>query len=163
MREPLIFKNPFDLKSMILIEPSILVLIEKYRQNNWRATEAGGILMGYRRGDHIQIVSASQPHSEDKRSRFGFFRKAPSHQAIVTDFWKASNQTADYVGEWHTHPEQSPQPSQIDIVEWRKICGRGGGTKMMVFIIGGFDGKLWVGCGRSREILAALPCNASRT
>jgi integrative and conjugative element protein (TIGR02256 family) len=50
----------------------------------------------------------------------------------------------DYIGEWHTHPENDPQPSTLDLDEWCKICSRR--EDPMVFLIQGTL-RQWVGVG----------------
>ena len=43
----------------------------------------------------------------------------------------------DLVGEWHSHPENNPKPSHIDIKSWRRVVAYT--EKPMVFIIVGFQ------------------------
>ncbi|RHK69967.1 hypothetical protein DW047_24685, partial [Phocaeicola vulgatus] len=34
---------------------------------------------------------------------------------------KVSNRSRYYLGEWHTHPEDNPQPSNIDVASIKNI------------------------------------------
>jgi integrative and conjugative element protein (TIGR02256 family) len=58
--------------------------------------------------------------------------------------WEKSQETMDYLGEWHTHPENNPRPSALDLREWRQISKRRG--EPMMFIIVGIM-EWWVGIG----------------
>ena len=46
--------------------------------------------------------------------------KEPAHHTVDA-VWKASRQSQNYLGEWHTHPENDPTPSSTDIKIWKKI------------------------------------------
>lgn len=104
--------------------------------------EVGGVLLGYRRGEDIEIVNATFPSNGDKSSRNKFERLSRHHQLVAMKFWKASQKKIDWVGEWHTHPEKTPTPSTIDIKSWRQLVSRHGSP--MSFIILGYDG-VWIG------------------
>jgi integrative and conjugative element protein (TIGR02256 family) len=67
--------------------------------------------------------------------------------------WRISDETMDYIGEWHTHPESNPQPSTLDLDEWRKICARR--QDPMVFLIQGTV-RHWLGVGQGRAIRVAI-------
>jgi integrative and conjugative element protein (TIGR02256 family) len=134
----------------MLIEERVLRQLQVHRQVDHRATEAGGILIGYRRGDHLHVVAATPPGPRDVRKRSSFERQDPRHQARATKGWRRSGGRLDYLGEWHTHAEAKPQPSQVDFVEWRKL----GRVRPMVFIVVGRDG-FWFGVGDAQRVLQA--------
>lgn len=84
--------------------------------------EAGGILLGrtiLSSGDMI-VDSITTPMDGDKQSRFSFFRSKKKHQKVIDQTWKDSKKTCNYLGEWHTHPEDFPSPSGTDIENWKK-------------------------------------------
>lgn len=135
--------------AMLLVESSLLQRLENFRQINITTPEAGGILMGYRRGMHTHVTEATFPASEDVQSRFGFVRRAAHHKHIAVRRWKDTGETLDYVGEWHTHPEDDPAPSDIDIHHWMKITRSS--TRPMVFVIIGRK-RNWCGVGWERGI-----------
>lgn len=154
MRSPLILDIPQIIDAKILIESNVIDVISKHRQNTPSKLEAGGILLGYRRGNHIHIAHASEPQKNDKRQRFNFFRQDQKHQELATSLWYSSGETIDYIGEWHTHPVKIPSPSSIDLREWSKICKF---RKIpMVFVITGTHDDLWIGIG-IKEGDAILP------
>jgi len=63
--------------------------------------------------------------------------------------WRASGGTLDYVGEWHTHPEQQPVPSRLDLEQWLAIHGARSGIGM-IFIIVGSASQNWYGVGQGQ-------------
>jgi integrative and conjugative element protein (TIGR02256 family) len=153
VRKPLMWIHPFEATARILIEPAVLDIILGFKQDAIVKTEAGGILLGFRRGHHLHIVEATTPQPADRRSLFGFFRRDRHHQGVAVRRWKESNATVDYLGEWHTHPEIRPAPSSLDMSEWKQICRRE--PSPMVFVIVGMDGLFWVGVGTSDYVFKA--------
>lgn len=135
--------------SMLLIEDAVLVELNPYRQTDPHSCEGAGVLLGYRRADHIHIVQATLPGADDVRSRFSFWRCDQSHQHIATREWQSSGETKDYLGEWHTHPEAHPSPSSLDLSEWRVLCKKR--QEPLVFMILGTEGR-WVGVGRGIQL-----------
>jgi integrative and conjugative element protein (TIGR02256 family) len=136
-------------ESMLLIEDEVLNELNPYRQTDARSCEGAGVLLGYRRADHIHIVQATLPGADDVRSRFSFWRRDRSHQEIATREWHASGETKDYVGEWHTHPEPCPAPSSVDLSEWRALCQKR--EEPLIFLILGTEGQ-WLGVGRGVQL-----------
>lgn len=148
----MLLEHPFaSTDACVLIEDDVLCRVQGYRQLDHDAKEAGGILLGYRRGEHLHVVDATMPAANDVRSRFGFWRRDAWHQAVATKGWNRSQGTLDHLGEWHTHPEPHPRPSTIDLAEWGKLCG----TKRhpLVFVIVGTV-ECWFGVGHSVNIRA---------
>ena len=142
----------------ILVEGAPLQTMEKYRQNRADKAEAGGILLGYRKGPNLHIVQATVPQLTDRRRRFRFDRAANRHQQIALEQWHISGRTMDYLGEWHTHPEITPSPSGVDIAEWRKITNRQ--SRPMVFMIIGLTGTIWLGISVNHML---IKCSTTAT
>lgn len=151
----MIWQSPINAGGKILIEPPVIALVRSYCQHQTDRPESGGILLGYRRGSHLHIVAATTPQHDDQRMRFRFFRRDLNHQKIAIRQWNLSGNTMDYVGEWHTHPEQDPTPSALDLSEWRKICSAR--QTQMVFLITGWTGTLWLGIDEGGHIVQAIP------
>ena len=142
--------NPRDPSGRVLVEGDVFERICAFRQDDQFKPEAGGILMGYRRGPHLHVTDLTTPQSGDRRTQFGFDRKDERHQAYALTKWRQSGGQLDYVGEWHTHPENTPTPSTIDIREWRIICANHTGA--MVFLILGNGDRDWLGVGNTSGI-----------
>lgn len=105
----------------VWIVPAVQELLLGFVQSGFRSKEAGGILLGYRRGPHIEVVEASTPLPGDIRKRHRFERCDAGHQAFSDFHWKSSHGLITYVGDWHTHPERTPTPSPVDCCEWGKL------------------------------------------
>lgn len=150
MRSAVIWQVPKNLDGQILLEVEPLQLMDKFWQDDVTKPESGGIFLGYRRGSHLHVTMASAPQPSDARSRYSFWRSKSAHQDIALRKWRASKQTMDYLGEWHTHPEAHPMPSGKDYSEWAKICTSA--QKPMLFLIIGWSGELWLGCSEGQRV-----------
>ncbi|MFW4597076.1 Mov34/MPN/PAD-1 family protein [Pseudomonas aeruginosa] len=108
-------------KRLVVVSEEVMTLITSYRQSSPEDWEAGGILMGKRRGQHLEVNFATAPQVKDIRSRYGFIRHPDGHQEIAESRLKLTNGEENYIGEWHTHPENHPLPSTIDTRDWRRL------------------------------------------
>src|SRR5690348_10290771 len=104
--------------SSILIDVQAAIDLERHRQTDVHANEAGGILIGERRGAHIWVRSISFPQPDDWATKYSFFRRSKAHQQAADSAWQSSGGAHQYVGEWHSHPESMPRPSLIDRASW---------------------------------------------
>lgn len=147
MHGPLIFQRPDRADGLVLVEGGALSVVTRFRQIEADASEAGGILIGFRRGSHLHVLEATVPQPTDKRGRVSFRRAAAGHAEEALKRWRETAKTADYLGEWHTHPERHATPSGIDRREWEVILRRR--DQPMIFIIGGTEDH-WFGLGVSR-------------
>ncbi|MBN8587718.1 MAG: Mov34/MPN/PAD-1 family protein [Rhodothermia bacterium] len=129
------------------ISPEALTLMLCYVQDDEHKSESGGILIGRHiiETDDIVIDTVTQPTCFDKQTRFKFFRNKNLHQEILDNHWKNSKHTSTYLGEWHTHPEKYPFPSNIDVKNWNKLVKEiDFFGKSLFFIIVGIDTiKIW--------------------
>lgn len=83
----------------------------KHRQVLGHQKEAGGQLFATITPKLVTVSAATGPHKCDTRSRFAlFFGKRRIQKEINYNFTKGLH----YIGDWHTHPEHLPIPSQID-------------------------------------------------
>lgn len=146
----MIAPHPF-VRAWVLIEDVVLARVAEFRQATQAAREAGGILLGFRRGPHLHVAGLSTPMAADRRARHSFHRHAAGHARFATRSWRRSGGRCDYVGEWHTHPDPAPAPSAMDLREWRLILRRR--AEPMVLLICGTDG-IWLGVGWRGSIRA---------
>lgn len=105
---------------LVVITEHILTVLDRYKQAKIQDNEAAGVLLGEKRGKHIVITDLSEPGLGDLRQRSLVDRRGKHHQQKVDDCFHLSGGTVNYVGEWHTHPEDYPQPSQQDRSSWSK-------------------------------------------
>lgn len=123
----------------ILLRSQVLNVLESFSQSEDQH-ESGGILLGSYRGDHIEVVHATNPAPSDDRSPVSFNRLRQCHQQSAEEMWAASNGTVTYIGEWHTHPELTPNPSQIDLNSWKNLLPQ----RPMVLLIQGYN-EIYIG------------------
>lgn len=84
--------------------------------------ETGGILIGRRQGDTLTIVSASDagPNAISEPTRFQ--RDGKYCQDFLLGQVRQLGADYDYVGEWHSHPSTSPEPSSRDTDSFTEIA-----------------------------------------
>jgi len=119
----------------------------EYAQNAHDALEAGGLLLGELSDDnrHLTLCDLTEPMPNDRRTRFGFERNDPGHQAVVKASWDESGGKVAAWGTWHTHAEPTPMPSALDIESWAADLNEWGNAGDCLFhIIVGTEGiGLW--------------------
>lgn len=101
-------------KICILITRSVLNIFEKYKQTSKNTNESGGILLGQVTDDKVYILKVTTPNKFDKASRYSFDCNKDAAQVIIDYEFINSGHKTIYIGEWHTHPENYPNPSGID-------------------------------------------------
>ncbi|WP_186207468.1 Mov34/MPN/PAD-1 family protein [Burkholderia gladioli] len=153
----LVFTNPLVADGLVLIEGNVLFVIAQHRQLTKQTTEAGGILLGYRRGAHLHITHLTVPGPKDVATRVSFKRRDPCHQKQALRAWEQSGHTVDYLGEWHTHPEVSPSPSSTDRRAWTEILQKR--NELHAFLIAGTEEMLWAGCATMSDLKRLIPLN----
>jgi len=126
----------------ILLTTELINLVNTDVNKHGHGKERGGILLGLRRGPHLHINEATLPMRWDISTRFSFRRASMGHEDVAIRRWRQSKQTMDWVGEWHSHPEKIPSPSNIDIRSWIQITRNRGAP--MAFLILGWEGG-WLG------------------
>lgn len=134
----------FD-KSYLYIALDVVMTFEGYIQRPGM-DEAGGILVGRCFHDRIEIDLASTPSKKDKAGPTFFIRAKKPAQKIIDDCWKKSNGEQIYLGEWHTHSQKNPIPSNVDIVMINNMLKT---SKMEIsflfLLIIGSTGNIWAG------------------
>ncbi|RMR52237.1 hypothetical protein ALP83_101931 [Pseudomonas syringae pv. actinidiae] len=124
-------------RNLIYFQPQVLETFSSYVQVKSNDLEAGGLLLGYVRGSHLEIVEATVPTKFDKRFRYLFERMRDLHDAIAHKRWAQSDGKIRYLGEWHTHSENNPSPSGIDLREWHALATkRKDGRPVLGVIVG---------------------------
>src|SRR3954467_15044570 len=88
-----------DRKRLVVLAPEALKVFWKHRQRLFWQSEAGGVLLGKRRGKHVEVVLASEPMPTDRREQFMFHREAGGHLELAQAAWQAGGGAIDYVGE----------------------------------------------------------------
>lgn len=139
MERAIVYKHD---NGLLKLPHEVITEISAFRQTTENNLEAGGILLGRLIIDTNDIVIdyVTSPMNDDKRSRFGFFRAEQPHQSILFNKWESSFGTCNYLGEWHTHPEPVPKPSNRDIRSWQAQCQKlPKGRNCLYFVIVGTE------------------------
>lgn len=120
--------------------------------------ESGGVLLGTVHERGLLVTVATTPTRLDRQFRCHFERLPFGHRAVARRLWRSSAGTIRYIGEWHTHPQDIPTPSGIDLDEWRKLANVRSDKRPLLAVIVGCQGlhvELAHGDGR-RQLLR--PC-----
>lgn len=110
----------------------------KHRQLARRDTEQFGVLIGSRiEGESkIWIDKCTTPKRKDISQRTRFVMKDPFHQKTIDEAFAESNGELGYIGTWHTHPQDKPVPSSVDLKDWVH-CTLRNPDRQLVFVIVG--------------------------
>lgn len=105
----------------VKLAQSALERIHHYAQTDERKLAAGGLLLGRHIKDTNDFVVdwVTVPMMRDVRQRKAFVLDTPLHQREAEKLWRSSGGTCGLLGDWHTHPEADPSPTQSDIQTWR--------------------------------------------
>ena len=118
------------------IEPRVLRHIRRYRQSRDMQPEAGGQLFGTVTDSLVRISAVSGPRRGDERSRYAFRSNPRTAQISIQEH---AERGLLYLGEWHTHAENVPSPSQSDASALRAILENSQlNTDALVLVIAGF-------------------------
>ncbi len=94
------------------ISAGVLETLTRYRQTSGRTLEAGGQLFARFSGRRVILEEATTPGRGDRRTRFSFWpSRLRERREIRSRFLKGLH----YVGDWHTHAQNRPEPSELDL------------------------------------------------
>lgn len=126
----------------------VLLTWIKYRQCHVQDKEAGGLLMGRFAQDtqSMLVDDLTTPMFFDKRKRRMFYR-SKSHNRELKKYWKNTQGYGGLLGLWHTHPENIPTPSSMDITDLKnQIMASKYVTNRLIYIIVGITHiGVWTG------------------
>lgn len=125
---------------MINISREIYETFKHFKQLDKNDTEACGLLIGTHSidGELLTIKIVTTPGKKDIRKRYSYKIKSKHHVEILKKSFKESNSKEVYLGTWHTHPEDIPTPSSVDIIDWKKQYQKNKHLfEKMIFIIVG--------------------------
>ncbi len=143
----------FYFKHRLIIENKAIKAFTKY-SNRKIYHEAGGILLGYVYCNYSKIIKVTVPNKYDSFSSHFFIRSKKGAQPQINKAWSKSKGTLIYLGEWHTHSEINPKPSEVDK---NMILRSLNETKMEInflyMIIAGLNNTYWVGIQTKKELI----------
>lgn len=90
----------------------VLDHFRKHRQDGPRKREAGGQIFARFRLPDIMLQEVTGPRAVDRRTRLSYWPDRASEQREIKSRHKRN---LHFIGDWHTHPEDIPKPSGMDI------------------------------------------------
>lgn len=151
---------------LFVVASSAAATLTRYRQHDDAMPEAGGIMLGrvIVHAPRVVVDAVTEPSLWDRWTRYSFFRSKAPAQRAVNRAWDTSDRTRNYLGEWHTHPEDDPSPSALDTTEWRRLARTATFEQDSVFflIIGRSNVRAWEIVRGSTDVRAlfAMPSQA---
>lgn len=106
---------------VIEISPRVLEHFGSHVQRRAWSTEAGGQLFADIANGVIRIGVATGPRPTDFRAPFLYFPDKKAERAEIASFYQRG---AHFVGDWHTHPQDIPKPSSLDLRTVRSTVER---------------------------------------
>jgi integrative and conjugative element protein (TIGR02256 family) len=107
-----------DRQELVFTDAAIATL-QAARQHRTSDREAGGQLFGTISSDRVVVEHATGVRSGDHRSRMAFF---PNRSAERREIVEQHHAGRVYLGDWHTHPEAVPRPSETDVASVAEIA-----------------------------------------
>lgn len=104
---------------IIVVTDPVLDHFERHQQRTAVCREAGGQLFArLEAGGVVQIGRATGPRRMDRRGRRFF---SLNRWAARREIRRMSKLGWHFVGDWHTHPEERPRPSGLDVRSVQEI------------------------------------------
>ncbi|MBF6618281.1 MAG: Mov34/MPN/PAD-1 family protein [Candidimonas sp.] len=124
-----------DIDQRVLIAPEVIIYLRRRRQLTARAHEAGGQLFGTIDAAQVCVNVATGPYRGDERSRYRYRSDLKAAQRTINE--QAKNGLL-YLGEWHTHAEDRPDPSSLDDEAMRLLLKRSklNSNSLLMMIVG---------------------------
>jgi integrative and conjugative element protein (TIGR02256 family) len=113
---------PIDASGQRLIfTTSVTEHFVRHRQVRWWHREAGGQLFARFDLPNVIIEEATGPRRTDWRTRNSY---RPNRRAEQKEISNRHRRGLHFVGDWHTHPESIPSPSEQDEVSMQDMVSR---------------------------------------
>lgn len=98
---------------VVTLSSGALAVISAEASASADGLETGGILLGHDDGDSMYVTVAGGPGARAARERHRFLRDLGHAQRLADDAYDSDGSV--WVGEWHTHPDGPPEPSEVDL------------------------------------------------
>ncbi len=105
----------------IIFTDAVLGHFRKHNQSRIWRKEAGGQLFARFELPDIIVEEATGPRLCDLRTRFSF---RPNRTAEQREIDNRHKKGLHFIGDWHTHPEEIPQPSHLDIASMQETVAK---------------------------------------
>ena len=151
------FKRPCG--GTVALSDRVTTTFSEYAQLGESDPESGGILLGrlILESDDVVIDEATKPAPEDRSWRFYFWRANKPALRRVAEAWNTSGGTQVYLGDWHTHPEDVPRPSCVDLQNWKRLLKKSKYEQdfLLFVVVGRKETCVWEGTrgGRINQLV----------
>lgn len=138
----------FDDGSVLTISETVISEISKHAAKKGFRLESGGILLGCQIDGEMlfKLIAASMPSRLDVSGRYSFLRRMSPANKLIASTWEKTSGKVNYIGEWHTHDESLPVPSDTDRKLVRQVVEDGSCLLDRAFmLIVGNAGQAYVG------------------
>ena len=121
----------------VVLPRSVESQLIEFKQDNLNDSESAGLLVGHvKNNGDIWINKITKPKEKDIRTRAYFKLDAEAHQKELNEIYTNSDQSLGYLGTWHTHPQNIPIPSGLDISDWKKHCNENADRPLIFVVVG---------------------------
>lgn len=119
----------------IVFRPPVITHVQHFRQCLPFALEAGGQLFGSVSSDVVNVEAVTGPYPSDERSRYRYRSEPQAAQSAIV---QQAKQGLLYLGEWHTHAEDYPNASDLDVDAMRRLIvnSRLNSSALLMLIVG---------------------------
>lgn len=112
-----------DSGQVLAFSDEVLQHFKWHRQVRVWHREAGGQLFARIEGSRIIVAEATGPRPGDRRTRTSYLPDRAAERIEIEERFPTG---LHFVGDWHTHPEQTPRPSARDIESIGESVSRSG-------------------------------------
>ncbi|MFA6528365.1 MAG: Mov34/MPN/PAD-1 family protein [Candidatus Gracilibacteria bacterium] len=117
----------------VVFTANVVEKLHSYKQTRFFSKESGGQLFASFEDDIIRVFEITGPRKFDKRSKFSFFPHRKTEQIEIHN--KYIKEHIHFVGDWHTHPEKTPKPSNCDQESVAKIMEESRHSLQGIFLV----------------------------
>jgi integrative and conjugative element protein (TIGR02256 family) len=145
----------------VQVSGKALASMNRFRQSDSQP-ESGGVLLGpfFPDQNRLLICYATRPGRNDVRSRYSFKRDPISAARSARFLWAKSAGRIQYLGEWHTHPDDHPKPSLVDKLTMGRILRKStvvaGGLLLVIVGRESTWAGFWTRAGYSEVLLTVF-------
>ena len=134
-----------QLGTVVCLSPEVVAHFVKHRQHRKIKTETGGQLFAQFVKTEVRVIRATGPNPSDKRG-WAWFKPDQRNQNV--EIKRLFDDGLHFVGDWHTHPESTPNPSSWDF-ESMEDCFKKSRHQLKAFVMvivgqAAFPDGLWV-------------------
>ena len=141
-------------RELLIIDSEVVCYLSRKKQKRFQF-ERGGILFAHFEEGKTIVSLATGPYKKDLQRPFQY---QPHKKSAQNDIESKFKEGLHYIGEWHTHPQKIPRPSQQDLNTLQHCYRRSKHIlNFMVLIIVGqnqFPEGLWVGVSNGLKMYA---------